>query len=278
MILRILFLCLFLTFLPVSAQTLELSIKNDLAISTGGTHLFSVNSNNILKSVFPADTKVNLQISSFSGSPFVVAPTSDFTVIGPLQEIRGLGNYIVDYANAASNTNSYGLSITPSFGFSIFSLTPTAGGFSGGSSSTSSSSSSSSSGGISSSSTSSSGSTSTSSSGGVKGTFNEGSIDLEGPGVLNLQSNKNNFVKLTVSQDDFLANSRCQIYTSNDPLLRIKPRIFDLGSSKKTQIFFVLVPREYAVKLIETDTNRTITIVVACENGARDEVDLIISP
>lgn len=259
--------------IPAYAQTIEINAPNDLAISTGGIFFFSTASNQKFKDVFPTNSLLNLGFTNFSGGPLTVAPAADFVVIGPSQDVRGNGNIILDYSMATQNVSNYGFSIIPTNGFSVFVVTPTLNASSSGGIISSSSG-----GGIVISSSSSGSAVSTSSSSGSIGSINKPNLTLSGPSLLTLKPQGNNVLKLTAKAESFSSNSKCQVYTSNDSLLRVKPTVFLLGQDHTTQAIRIGVPQIFAVHLIDTSTSKAVTINVTCENGASDEMDLVIKP
>lgn len=262
----ILFIC-FSYLLPAKSQTIDLNINQDLAISAGGIYIFSLSANNQLKTILPTSPSLILQFTSFSGAPLKVAPVGDFNIIGTSQTVTTTGNITVDFSMALQNTGSYGLSLTPSSSASVFSFTvvpqsassstPTIGSTSTSSSSGGSTSSSSSSGGI------------------VPGMPG---ITILGPDKIFLESKGNNLVKFTTSAFYFPTTSRCQVFTSNDPLLKVKPRSFSLNNEKNQKVIDVKVPTTFARNLITTGTSKIVTINVTCKNGARNQIDLLVIP
>lgn len=261
-----LILLLFLFSLPTYAQTIDLDNNATFAFSGATPLTFSNTSNITLKNNFQTNPIVNLNFTSFTGSPITIVPIADSVQVGTSQQINTIGNYTVDFSMINLNANSFGFSAVPLFGPAVFSLTASSSAAPASSSSGSISSSSSSSGGVSSSS---------SSSGLISGV---GGLNLEGPDKLILQPKGANLVKFQISEASLISKTICQVYTSNDPLLSISPRKFTLSPKKNQQVIKISVPLQFAINLIKTSTSRNVTINVTCEDSASNQVNLSITP
>lgn len=266
------FLSLFFTVVESSAQVIDLGAEQSFAISGITSLQFSTTSNNILKHNFTTNPNLTIDVTSFFGSPIKATALADLVSLNSSVEINKSGTYNLSYASANPNTSTYGLSILPLFGPIAFTLKTT---------STSTppptTSSSSSSGGTSLTPTPTPGTSTT-----PEPTPNEGSggeiAQISGPNTLNLKPNTSNTLKLTISLSGFKLSSICQIYTSNDNLVIVKPRKFIQEKNNSKQTITVTIPREFASNLIETNTSKNVRVNVTCENGASDEVTLSIVP
>lgn len=257
----------FVILLPTIAQVINFNNEQNFALSGPTILPFSSTSVNTFKNNFPTNPTITLDFKGFLGSPMRIIGQADAINVTPTIEVMQGGIYSLDYSMANSNSNSFGISVTPLFGSTVFNVIassspnpppPTSSSSGGPSSSSSSGGSSSSSGG-----------------GPTPGTED---ITLSGPQELVLQPKGSNLVKYVVSAFEFKSSSQCQVYTSNDPLVKIKPRIFILSPKKDQKIFEVFVPLRFAQDLIKTNTQRNLLINVTCENAASDQLSLLITP
>lgn len=256
--------------LPVCAQIVDLNVAYDFATSSRTVYLFSPSSNQNLKTIFPTNPLVKFVFSSVVGGPLRLAPTADSVEISQPTTVSTKGSYIIDYSMATQGVGFYGFSITPpTSDYTAYNLTvsPNATQISSSSSSGALASSSSSGG---------AGSSSSSSSGGIS--FNKTELTLSGPSALALQPSVINSASFIVNASGFNSISKCQVYTSNDPLLTIKPRKFFLSQEKDKQTIRISVPLVYVLELIKTNTSKTVVVNVTCGNKASDEIELEIKP
>lgn len=257
---------LFVILLPTIAQVIDFNNQQNFAISGPTTLPFSSTSNNTFKNNFPTNPVITLDFQGFLGSTIRIIGQADLITVTPSIEVNKGGIQLLDFSMANANSNSFGLSVTPLFGAAVFSLIASS------SPNPPPSTSSSSSGGIST--TSSSSSSSSSGGGPTPGTED---ITLSGPQELVLQPKGANLVKYLVSAFEFSSKSQCQVFTSNDNLVKVKPRIFLLSPKKDQKVVEIFVPLRFAVDLINTSTVRNLLVNVTCENGASDQLNLFIT-
>lgn len=118
--------------------------------------------------------------------------------------------------------------------------------------------------------------TSSSSSGGISVSSPE--LEIVGPTIFVLKQKGKNIVKLNVTSVNFKLPTQCQVFTSDDSLIMVKPLTFNLSAFLRQQILRVTIPKKIASDLIKAKTSKEVTINVTCKNGTSDEFDLNITP
>lgn len=103
-------------------------------------------------------------------------------------------------------------------------------------------------------------------------------VVIDGPEQLILKRKRTNSVRLSVDVSDFTKKTRCDISTTNDTLLMITPKRFNLSDNIDSRVLIAKVPFIQALDLLSNDSQETVTITVNCVNGATDNIDLLITP
>lgn len=103
-------------------------------------------------------------------------------------------------------------------------------------------------------------------------------LEIIGQDTLILKSRGGNKVVLKANAFNFPQLTKCRVTTSNDSLVKVKPKQFLLSKVQTKKKITVRVPLAKAFELIENDSEETATITIVCENGTSDEFDLLLTP
>ena len=103
-------------------------------------------------------------------------------------------------------------------------------------------------------------------------------LSLSGPESIVLSPTGKNQIMIMASATNLLSKTKCSVINSDPVVLKAKPTVFSLDNIKNKKSIRIKIPRSQALSLIETDTTKTATISVTCDNGTSDEIDITISP
>lgn len=105
-------------------------------------------------------------------------------------------------------------------------------------------------------------------------------LTLQAPEALILKPTGMNKVFVNAEASDFSTKSKCTVFTSSDSglSLKIRPKKFSLSSTKINKDFKIMVNNIDALELINSETSEVVTISVTCDNGASDEIDILLAP
>jgi len=115
-------ICFSTCFLQAKAQTIVLNESQDLAISGPGFFPSSNISNDQFINTFPTNPIINCEFMGFSAGPLTIAPAMDFSEIGSTINITGNTNVDLDFGGASSTMGTFGISLVPLSGPSVFTI------------------------------------------------------------------------------------------------------------------------------------------------------------
>lgn len=104
------------------------------------------------------------------------------------------------------------------------------------------------------------------------------SIAVSGPEALILKQKGKNMIELSVNSFNFNTRTRCEVITSDNVAVMVKPSVFKLDKTKPKRKVKIKIPLSQALTLIEEDRTETLSISILCDNGVSDEIDVEISP
>ena len=111
----------------------------------------------------------------------------------------------------------------------------------------------------------------------------EPSVTLTAPEEVTVKRIGLNTFRIKVVSKNFSGNALCEIDVSDDSFLRIKPRKFILGKTRKSGTLIAKVPVLGAREIVDNDSPEDIAIDVSCSNNddtidVVDSVDVTLSP
>ena len=103
-------------------------------------------------------------------------------------------------------------------------------------------------------------------------------LTLIAPDSLSLKSRGLNIFKVNVVGLDFKSVSKCQATSSDDSLIRIRPKVFILSPSRNKKSLLARISNNLASDVIDNDSSEDITVNVSCTNGAESEKSITLTP
>ncbi|MBI3309255.1 MAG: pre-peptidase C-terminal domain-containing protein [Candidatus Melainabacteria bacterium] len=102
-------------------------------------------------------------------------------------------------------------------------------------------------------------------------------ITLSSPSAFIPKAKGKNKFMIKVNAFNFDSKSTCEVSTSDNVEVMIRPSIFMLGGKKTSAKVKFALPRPEALRVLEQGTNETLTISIICTNGASDETDISVT-
>lgn len=102
-------------------------------------------------------------------------------------------------------------------------------------------------------------------------------ITLSAPEAFVPKAKGRNKFKIMAKAFNFDSKTTCEVTTSTNVTVMVRPSIFMLKDGRNKKIKFKL-PRSEAISIIDSSESKVLTISVICANGASDEADIIITP
>ena len=105
-------------------------------------------------------------------------------------------------------------------------------------------------------------------------------LSLSGPEAIILKPVGANKAVLTAKGTNFTTKSKCQVFTTseNSTVAKIKPSIFSLSPAMTTKNLRFSIPKIAALSAIANNQKDTITVNITCDNGALDDLDILVTP
>ncbi|MBI3590016.1 MAG: hypothetical protein HY094_01395 [Candidatus Melainabacteria bacterium] len=98
------------------------------------------------------------------------------------------------------------------------------------------------------------------------------------PDSLSLKPRGLNVFKINIVGLNFKSISKCQATSSDDSLIKIKPKIFVLSPARNKKSVLVRLSRSLVSDIIDNGSSEDITVSVSCVNGAGDEKNVTLIP
>lgn len=102
----------------------------------------------------------------------------------------------------------------------------------------------------------------------------EEALKITAPDTYNIRAGIN-FFKLRADAVQFKSTTDCDISTSDESFLKVRPSTFILSPFRKRKIFIARIPSSQALSL---QSNKKITITATCKNNASDKAVVLITP
>ena len=109
------------------------------------------------------------------------------------------------------------------------------------------------------------------------GDTNISEIEIAGPEEIDLSLKGLNGAKFKVTYPDLTSVVKCEVETSDDSLLRIRPKKFLLSPLKKSKAIVGKVPRVTVKNFVKNKDSDIVTIDVTCSDDAVGETEVLIN-